>query len=113
MAEFTVGGEAIQVSLPNFKAMKPIWPIIERATQNPDFVSATDAVLTLVAQRGTPAFTIDQLEEKLTPAEAMKLPLALNTLLIEIGLAKPKDASKGEAEPAKDQASPSTATSTE
>lgn len=100
MAEFIIGGEAIAVSLPNFKAMKPVWPIIEAATANPNFVSATDAVLTLVSQRGTPAFTVEQLEEKLTPAEAMNLPRALSALLIEIGLATAKVDTTGEAAPA-------------
>jgi hypothetical protein len=112
VAEFTIGGEAIQVSLPNFKAMKPVWPIIEAATANPNFVSATDAVLTLVSQRGQPAYSVDQLEDKLTPAEAMSLPLALQALMIEIGLAKPKADTPGEAKPAEGAASPSTGTLT-
>lgn len=109
MATFTIGGEAIEVSLPNFKAMKKVWPQIEKATANPDFVSATDAVLNLISQCGQPALSADQLEEALTPAEAMQLPSGLNALMIEMGLSKPK----GEAEPKKGKANPSTATSTE
>jgi len=112
MAVFVIGGEAIEVSLPNWKAQKRVWPQIEAATQNPGLIAATDAVLNLVSVGGAPQYSVEELEEKLTPAEALKLPSSINALLVEMGLAKAKDSASGEVKPAEEGASPSTATLT-
>src|SRR6202007_877615 len=112
MAVFVIGGEAIEVSLPNWKAQKRGVPQIEAATQNPGLIAATDAVLNLVSVGGAPQYSVEELEEKLTPAEALKLPSSINALLVEMGLAKAKDSASGEVKPAEEGASPSTATLT-
>lgn len=109
MAQVTIGGAAIDVALPNFKALKAAWPYIAALQGDVDPMAGVEAILGVVSvgARLDPKPTIDELEARLTPAEMTGLRLFVNALMIEIGLA----AAPGEAQPATGAASPSTATS--
>ncbi len=109
MAKVTIGGEALEVSLPNFKALKAAWSFIAAAQGASDPMAGVDAILGVISvgKQGDPV-TVDQLEEKMFPTEMGGLRSFMNDLMIEIGLAQPP----GEARPAEETASPSTAIST-
>ncbi len=109
MAQVTIGGEAIEVSLPNFKALKAAWKFIAAVQDAADPMAGVDAILGVVSvgALGEP-ITVPQLEERLRPSEMIGLRPFMNDLMIEIGLAS----APGEVQPAEDTASPSTATST-
>lgn len=106
MAQAIVGGEAYEVSLPNFKKLKAAWKFIS-VVQDADAMDGVDAILGIISIGSVAKpVTIDELEEKLTPAEMADLRRFVNDLIREVF-------PKGEAEPAKDEASPSTAISSE
>lgn len=107
MAEVTIGGAAITVALPNFKALKAAWRHISAVQASADPMDGVDAILGIISVGAVgQTVSVDELEERLTPAEMTGLRPFVNQLMVEIGL------SAGEAEPAGGEASPSTATST-
>jgi hypothetical protein len=107
MAKVIIGGRAIEVALPNFKALKAAWRHIAAVQASTDPMDGVEAILGIIAVGAlTEDLTLDALEEALTPAEMVGLRPFVNQLMIETGLAA------GEAQPAEGQASPSTATST-
>jgi hypothetical protein len=114
MAQVTVGGEAIEVALPNFKALKAAWKYIAAVQGESDPMAGVDAILGVITVGATGrTLTVETLEERLTPREMAGLRPFMNALMIEIGLAADPEASaSGEATPAEGAASPSTATST-
>jgi len=106
MATVTIGGEAINVALPNFKALKAAWRYIAVMQGNTDPMAGVDAILGVISVGAVGRdFTVDDLEQRLTPAEMPGLTPFMNALMIEIGLA-------GEPAPSTEAASPSTAIST-
>ena len=108
MAKVTIGGEEIDVDLPNFKALKAAWKYIAVAQGNADPMVGVDAIMGVIAvgKIGDP-ITVDQLEERMKPSEMAGLRSFMNQLLIDVGLAKPP----GEAAPAGETAeNPSTET---
>ena len=106
MADVTIGGRVWSVSLPNFKALKAAWRHIAAVQASTDPMDSIDGILGVVSVGSTAAISVEQLEELLTPAEMQGLRPFINALMIETGLAT------GEALPAEEAASPSTATST-
>lgn len=109
MAEVTIGGEAITVSLPNFKALKAAWKHIAAVQASTDPMDGIDAILGVISVgKVGDRVTVDQLEEALRPTELAGLRPFMNALMVEIGLAS----APGEAKPEEGTASPSTATST-
>ena len=106
MADVTIGGRTWSVSLPNFKKLKAAWPYIAQVQAATDPMESVAAMLGVVSVGSAVPTTVDELEEALTPAELPALRPFINALMVEIGLAA------GEATPAEEAASPSTATST-
>ena len=106
MATVTIGGEAIDVALPNFKALKAAWRYIATMQGAADPMAGVDAILGVISVGATGHdLTVDDLEQRLTPTEMPGLTPFMNALMVEIGLA-------GEPAPATEAASPSTAIST-
>jgi len=106
MAIATIGGEAIEVALPNFKTLKAAWRYIAAIQGNTDPMAGVDAILGVVSVGAAGRdLTVDDLEQRLTPAEMPGLTPFMNALMAEIGLA-------GEPAPSAEAASPSTAIST-
>jgi hypothetical protein len=110
MASVVIGGETLEVSLPNFRALKAAWRYIAGVQGSADPMASADAILGVISvgKRGEPA-SVDQLEERMTPREMAGLVPFMNSLMAEVGLA-PKP---GEGQPAEEGASPSTAISTD
>ncbi len=108
MAKVTIGGQAVEVSLPNFRALKAAWAHIAAAQSTTDPMAGIEAILGVVSVGAAEPVTVEQLEDRLRPSEMPGLRPFMNDLLIEIGLA----AAPGEASPAEERASPSTAIST-
>lgn len=109
MAKVVIGGEAIEVALPNFKALKAAWRHIAAVQESRDPMGGVEAILGVVSVGAVGrAWSVDELEARLAPAEMAGLAPFVNALMIEIGLAAPP----GESQPAEGPASPSTATST-
>lgn len=106
MADVIIGGVTYSVSLPNFKAIKAVWPFISAAQDSPDPLAGIDAALAIVVKASGQDVTVDQLEEALTPDEIPGMGPFVVALAGEIS-------PKGEAEAPKDEASPSTETSNE
>lgn len=105
MATVTIGGESIDVALPNFKTLKAAWPYIA-AMQDAGPMDCVDAVLGVIAVGAVgQSFIVNDLEQRLIPAELAGLRPFVNALMIEAGLA-------GEPSPSPEGASLSTATST-
>jgi hypothetical protein len=110
MAGVVIGGETLEVSLPNFKALKAAWRHIAAVRESMDPMASAEAILGVISVgKIGEAVTVDQLEERLKPQEIPNLAPFMNTLMAEVGLA-PKP---GEGQPAKEEASPSTAISTD
>ena len=122
MAQVTIGGEAVSVSLNNYKRLKQAWRYIDAATQNPGFVPGMDAIIGAIAvgldkpldgepadTAGAIAYRIDWIDENLTPLEIPGLKPFMNALLIESGLAEKPGEPVAVAAPAE---SPSTEIST-
>ena len=106
MATVTIGGEAIEVALPNFKALKAAWRYIATMQGNTDPMAGVDAILGVVSVGAIGRdLSVDDLEQRLIPAEMPGLTPFMNALMVEIGLA-------GEPAPSMEAASPSTAIST-
>jgi hypothetical protein len=113
LANVTIGGEAIAVALPNFKALKAAWRYIAAAQGESDPMAGIDAILGVISVgKVGDLVSVDELEERLKPQEMAGLRPFMNALMIEVGLARPDDAASGEASPAMGEASPSTETST-
>ena len=114
MAQVTIGGAAIEVALPNFKALKAAWKYIAAVQGEADPMAGVDAILGIIAVGAIgQSLTVDELEERLAPREMAGLRPFMNALMVEIGLAAPpEDPASGEAAPAEGAASPSTETST-
>ena len=114
MAQVTIGGAAIEVALPNFKALKAAWKHIAAVQGEADPMAGVEAILGVIAVGAVGlALTVEELEQRLAPREMAGLRPFMNTLMIEIGLAAPpEDNASGEAAPAKGAAVPSTAIST-
>ena len=114
MAQVTIGGEAIEVALPNFKALKAAWTYIAAVQGESDPMAGVDAILGVITVGAVgQTLTVETLEERLTPREMAGLRPFMNALMIEIGLATdPEGPASGEAQPAEGAASPSTAIST-
>jgi hypothetical protein len=103
MAKVIIGGAPIEVALPNFKTLKAAWSHIAVVQGESDPMAGVEAILGVVSVGAVgETVSVDQLEDRLRPF--------LNALLIECGLATETDL--GEAAPAGEAASPSTATST-
>jgi hypothetical protein len=109
MTQVIIGGAAIDVALPNFKALKAAWRYIAMVQGDVDPMAGVEAILGVVSVGAQldPKPTVDELEERLKPSEMTGLRLFINDLMIEIGLATPL----GEDQPATGAASPSTAIS--
>lgn len=114
MAQVTIGGAAIEVALPNFKALKAAWKYIAAVQGEADPMAGVDAILGVISVGAVgQSLSVGDLEERLTPREMAGLRPFMNALMIEIGLAAPQeDPALGEAAPAEGAASPSTETST-
>jgi hypothetical protein len=114
MAQVTIGGAAIEVALPNFKALKAAWKYIAAVQGESDPMAGVDAILGVISVGAIgQALSVEDLEQRLTPREMPGLRPFMNALMVEIGLASDEDASTaGEASLAKDAAIPSTAIST-
>lgn len=114
MAQIIVGGETIEVALPNFKTLKAAWKYIAAVQGEADPMAGIEAILGLISVGAIGQdLTVEALEERLTPREMAGLRPFMNALMIETGLAAaPEDQASGEAAPAEEAASPSTATST-
>ena len=109
MAQVIIGGEAVTVQLPNFKTLKAAWRYIAAVQDHADPMAGIDAILGVVSVGMVGATAgVDELEARLRPSELPGLRPFINALMVEVGLAAPP----GEAAPAKEAASPSTATST-
>lgn len=123
MAKFIIGGEEIEVDLPNFATLKRAWKHFALAQASADPMQSVSAILVLVSigDVKAPAFPTDRdeadaeavrrgaaLEEKMRPAEMNGLRVSLNALMVQVGLAK----TPGEGTPAGGTENPSTATST-
>jgi len=106
MADVKIGGRVWSVSLPNFKTLKAAWRHIAAVQASTDPMDSIDGILGVISVGSATPVSVEQLEELLTPAEMQGLRLFIDTLMVEIGLAA------GEARPAEEAASPSTATST-
>ena len=114
MAQVTIGGAAIEVALPNFRALKAAWKYIAAVQGEADPLAGVEAILGVVSVGAVGAsLTVDELEDRLQPREMAGLRSFMNALMVEIGLAAPaEDHASGEAPPAEGAASPSTAIST-
>ncbi len=113
MAQVTIGGQAIEVALPNFKALKAAWKYIAAAQGEADPMAGIDAILGVISVGAIDcSVSVDDLEARLTPREMAGLRPFMNALMVETGLAAPSESASGEAGPARDEASPSTAIST-
>jgi hypothetical protein len=109
MADVTIGGRTLSVTLPNFKTLKAAWRYIAAVQASADPMESIEAILGVVSVGSSAPVTVEQLEEALTPAEMTGLRPFINALMVEIGLAAPE----GEpADPLAQAPSPSTATST-
>lgn len=108
MAKVVVGGAPIEVSLPNFKALKAAWRFIAAGQAATDPMDGVEAILGVISVGAAEPVSIEALEERLKPSEMPGLRPFMNALLIEIGLAP----APGEASPAEGTANPSTAIST-
>jgi len=106
MADVKIGGRVWSVSLPNFKTLKAAWRHIAAVQASTDPMDSIDGILGVISVGSATPVSVEQLEELLTPAEMQGMRLFIDTLMVEIGLAA------GEARPAEEAASPSTATST-
>lgn len=102
MAEVVIGGEAVSVDLPNFKALKAAWRYIAAAQGEADPMSGIDAILGVISVGAVGRdVSVAELEERLKPAEMAGLRPFMNALMVEVGLAAPAgDANSGEAGPA-------------
>ena len=94
------------VTLPNFKTLKAAWRYIAAVQASSDPMASVEAILGIISVGAAQPVTPEALEEALTPAEMPALRSFINVLMVEIGLAT------GEAAPAEEAASPSTAIST-
>jgi hypothetical protein len=113
MAKVTIGGEAIEVALPNFKALKAAWVYIAAVQGEADPMAGVEAILGVISVGAMGrALSVKDLETRLTPREMAGLRPFMNALMIETGLAAPEDAPAGEPAPAEATANPSTAIST-
>ena len=114
MAQVTIGGAAIEVALPNFKALKAAWKYIAAVQDEADPMAGVEAILGVIAVGAVgQTLTVEELEQCLAPREMAGLRPFMNALMIEIGLAAaPEDSSPGEERPAEGAAIPSTAIST-
>lgn len=113
MAQVIIGGAPVQVTLPNFKALKAAWRHIAAAQDETDPMAGVEAILGVISVGAVGQdLSLEVLEERLKPAEMIGLRPFMNDLLVEIGLAQPQDDASGEAPPAEGVASPSTAIST-
>ena len=111
MASVIIGGEPIPVALPNFKTLKAAWSHIATVQTDTDPVRGVEAILGVISVGAVgQSLSVDDLEERLRPAELAGLRPFLNALLVECGLASGDQ--PGEGAPAEAAASPSTATST-
>jgi hypothetical protein len=109
MANVTIGGRSITVELPNFKTLKAAWRYIAAVQGEADPMAGIDAILGVVSVGAVgESLSVEQLEERLAPAEMPALRPFINDLMIEVGLA----AAPGEAAPSTAAASRSTETST-
>jgi hypothetical protein len=113
MTQVTIGGAPIEVALPNFKTLKAAWRHIAAAQGQSDPMAGVEAILGVISVGAVGQnLTVEALEERLRPSEMAGLRPFMNALMVEIGLAVPEDQTAGEAEPARGEASPSTAIST-
>lgn len=117
MASVIIGGEAIEVALPNFKLLKAAWRHIAggqgAGAGESDPMAGIEAILGVISVGAVGrVLSVETLEEQLKPSEMAGLRPFMNALMVEIGLAAPEDAAAGEGAPAKAMASPSTVTST-
>lgn len=110
MAKAIVGGEEIEVSFPNFKALKEFWPYQKKIqTSAGDIEIVTEGILGMISAGGAPKYTLDELEDRLKPTEIIALGPFLTVLTVELGLRAPP----GEGAPAGEKgAKPSTETLT-
>lgn len=121
MAKAIIGGQAIEVGLPNFLYLEAAWSAVQASAVAASPIDGVTAVLRVIAvgenatDRGEPPFS-EAIEERVTalkralkPKEMAGLRPFLNDLLVEVGLAKPP----GEDEPVEEMKaeSPSPATS--
>ncbi len=108
MASVIIGGRAIEVALPNFKALKAAWRYIAAVQDETDPMAGIDAILGVISVGAVgQSLSVEQLEEQLAPAEMAGLRAFINALMVEVGLA----AAPGEAMPSTEEASRSTETS--
>lgn len=106
MADVTIGGRVWSVSLPNFKILKAAWRHIAAVQASTDPMDSIDGILGVVSVGSATPVSVEELEELLKPAEMQGLRSFIDALMVETGLAA------GEAQPAEEAASPSTAIST-
>ena len=110
MAQVIIGEAAIEVALPNFKALKAAWRYIAAVQGEADPMAGIEAILGVISVGAVgQSLTLETLEERLKPSEMAGLRPFLNQLMVEIGLTAPQ---VGEAAPSTVAASPSTAIST-
>lgn len=113
MAQVTIGGAAITVELPNFKALKAAWLHIAKVQGDVDPMDGVEAILGVVSVGAVgESLSVEALEERLKPSEMAGLRPFINALMVEIGLAPADGDGLGETAPAEGAASPSTAIST-
>jgi len=75
MAVVTIGGEAIEVALPNFKALKAAWRYIAAMQGDADPMAGVDAILGVISVGAVGRdLTIDDLEQRLTPSKCPASP---------------------------------------
>lgn len=116
MAKFVIGGVKHEFPPLNLKAMRRIWPLIEKvqaASDLPSIMDVTTQIISLVMERSASPMTPEEIEDAMFAYEIEGVRQAMEELLIESGVLQrvtPGDAS-GEA--VGEAASPSTETSTE
>ena len=94
MAQIIIGGEAVSVSLENYRKLKAAWKYIEAAQGTTDFVVSMDAIIGAIAVGSLPsgasaediAAKIDDIDARLKPTEIKGFKSFMNELLIEAGL---------------------------
>lgn len=110
----TFGGTVYQLETPNFKTIKALWPVIQKAQNTADPIEAVSLgieIVSIVALKTYPELTVDGIEERLLGPEAKLLKDTVRAVMIDSGLIDADGSTEGKAE--EEAETPSTGTSTE
>lgn len=115
MAKLRIGGATINIRKLKFKALKKVWPLIEKAQSSEDPMEQVDATMQIVYAsylRDNPDEKYEDFEDRFEADEAIALAETLQELMEESGLIRKENPLVGAPVTAKPE-NPSTEISTE